>query len=55
MKRSTYLLSALLLLAFSLTGCDLVGDVLEFSLWTLLIVVVIIVLIVIALVKAFFD
>lgn len=55
MKQPIYLVSGLLLLALSLAGCDFVGDVIEFSLWTLLIIVVAIVLIVIALVKAFFD
>ena len=55
MKRSIYLLSGLLLLALGLAGCDFVGDVIEFSLWTLLIIVVCIVLIVAALIKAFFD
>lgn len=55
MKRLTYLLIALLFLTFGLAGCDFVGDVIEFSLWTLLIIVVAIVLIVAALIKAFFD
>lgn len=55
MKRSLYLLGTLLLLVLSLTGCDLVGDVIEFTLWTVLIIVIVVVLIVIAIVKAIFD
>ena len=55
MKRLTYLLITLLFLTFGLTGCDFVGDVIEFSLWTLLIVIVAIVLVIAALIKAFFD
>ena len=53
MKRPVFFL--LPLLAVGLTGCDFVGDVIEFSLWTMLIVVVAVVLIGVALVKAFMD
>lgn len=55
MKRSAFLFPLLFLLTVSLTGCDFVGDVIEFSLWTLLIIIVAVVLIGIALVKAFMD
>lgn len=41
------LLSLVLLLSLSLSSCDFVGDVLEFSFWTLLIVVVLIVALVV--------
>lgn len=55
MKRPLYLLGALLLLTLSLAGCDLVGDVIEFTIWTVLIIVIVVVLIVAAIVKAIFD
>ena len=45
----------LLLLAPSMAGCDLIGDVLEFGFWTLLIVVAIVVILVVVLLKSFLD
>ncbi|MFD2515957.1 hypothetical protein ACFSRY_18945 [Pontibacter locisalis] len=35
-----------ILFAFTLSGCDLVGDVLEFGFWTAIIIIAVIVLIV---------
>lgn len=48
-------LYSLLLLFFSLTlsGCDFVGDVLEFGFWTILIIIAVIVLIIYFIAKMF--
>lgn len=40
------LLVLMLMMTLSLSACDLVGDVLEFGFWTLLILVVLVVLLV---------
>lgn len=42
-----------LLLSFALSGCDLIGDVLEFGFWTALIIIGILVLIVYFIAKMF--
>ena len=55
MKRYPLLLAALALLAVSTSGCDFIGDVIEFSLWTILIIVVAVVLIIAVLIKQFID
>lgn len=47
-------LALLLLLALSVSGCDFIGDVFEFSLWLVLIVVVVVVLLIVAVFKSFF-
>ena len=53
MKHSPFLIAVLLLLAVSTSGCDFVGDVIEFGLWTVLIILVLIVVIIWLLVKMF--
>ena len=55
MTRSSSLPAALVLLALALSGCDAVGDVVEFGLWTLLIVLILIALIVYAFIRTFTD
>lgn len=47
-------LSLLLLLTVSLSGCDLVGDVLEFGFWAMLITVVLVVALVVWLFRKVF-
>lgn len=54
MRRLT-LAALLVLLTFSISGCDFVGDVLEFGLWLVLIGIVVIVLLAWAIYAAFFD
>jgi hypothetical protein len=44
----------LLLMTVSLSGCDLVGDILEFGFWVLLIVVVLVVALVVWILKKIF-
>lgn len=46
------LLSALL--ALSVTGCDFLGDVVEFSLWVILIIVVLVALLIYGLIRVLF-
>lgn len=48
------LMAVLLLVTLSLSGCDLVGDVLEFGFWTLLIVVVLVVALLVWIFKKLF-
>ena len=48
------LLALLLLLTIALGGCDLVGDVLEFGFWTMLIIIVLVVALVVWLFKKVF-
>lgn len=48
------LLGLLLLLTVTLSGCELVGDVLEFGLWAVLIVVILVVALVVWLFKKVF-
>lgn len=43
-----------LLLTFTLSGCDLVGDVLEFGFWAMLIVVILVVALVVWILKKIF-
>lgn len=47
-------LGLLLLLTVTLSGCELVGDVLEFGLWAVLIVVILVVALVVWLFKKVF-
>lgn len=42
-----------LLLTFTMSGCDLIGDVLEFGFWTAIIIIVILVLIVYFILRMF--
>jgi hypothetical protein len=52
----TFTRSALpLLLVPFLSGCDLLGDVIEFGLWTILILLLVAAAVVYVLVKTFFD
>lgn len=51
----TYSRSALLLLIPFLSGCDFIGDVVEFGLWTILILLVVAAVAVYLLLKTFFD
>lgn len=48
------LVGLLLLLTLSLSGCDLVGDVLEFGFWAMLIIVVLVIALVVWLFKKVF-
>lgn len=48
------LLGLLLLVTVTLSGCDLVGDVLEFGFWVMLIVIVLVVALVVWLIKKVF-
>ena len=54
MKRLPWLV-LLFFVVLSVSGCDFVGDVLEFGLWLVLIVVIVIVLLIYAFYKAFID
>lgn len=47
-------LGLVLLITLSLSGCELVGDVLEFGFWVLLIIVVVVVALVVWLFKKIF-
>jgi hypothetical protein len=44
-----------ILLVPLLSGCDFVGDVIEFGLWTILILLVVAAVVVYLLIKTFFD
>lgn len=45
----------LVFLALPLSGCDFVGDVLEFGFWTLLILLLVAAAVVYLVIKTFFD
>ncbi|MGK7392508.1 MAG: hypothetical protein ACNS60_19290 [Candidatus Cyclobacteriaceae bacterium M2_1C_046] len=53
MKISNLAFALFLTLMVTLSGCDFVGDVLEFGFWTIIIIIAILVLIVVGIVKMF--
>ncbi|MBC5774359.1 hypothetical protein H8S95_09830 [Pontibacter sp. KCTC 32443] len=42
----TYLATLLILMAFTLSSCELVGDIFEAGMWTALVVIVIVILLI---------
>lgn len=53
MMKKPYAYAPLLLLALLVSGCDLVGDVLEFGFWTGVVVLALVVLVVWLVARAF--
>ncbi|WP_202915970.1 hypothetical protein [Pontibacter pamirensis] len=48
-----YLMTLLILLTFTLSSCDVIGDIFEAGMWTALIIIIIIVLIVVWIFRKF--
>lgn len=48
---SSYFSLIIIILALSLTGCELVGDIMEFTMWSTLIVVALVVLLILWVVR----
>lgn len=55
MRLSLRTASPLVFLAVLLSGCDFVGDVVEFGFWTLLILLLVAAAVVYLVIKTFFD
>ncbi len=52
LKQKSFFSLLFVFLALTMSGCDLVGDILEFGFWTGIIVLVVVVLIILGIVKA---
>jgi hypothetical protein len=53
MRLNKYLLPLLFVfLSLSMSGCELVGDILEFGFWTAIIIIVLVVLVIVGIIRA---